>query len=347
MKKSIIFLPAIALLFSCNNDIEDTLVGETSVPSIWQHFHMVDLHNLQKSTKSVTINQDNGFYNVDPCVINFDQQGKIEKFRIGGAIMLDRREDEIDSFLHSGFSNLAEYTYEYNGDAQLLNVSVNDEGYLYGYDFTYSQHGKYIPAIFPVGNLPIYLIKNLSQITTKDDTSSNIETYIYNEQTQVATYKRTHAWLGREIEINFIYGSSPYPLEKQVKVTQRGETILQGKCEYTFDSNGNLLEEYTSLSDVMNQSNITKIKFSKDYLLEITSIEKEGKIYNYERDSQRRLVSISILENGIPVDIEETITYTEHNDVDDWTKAVLILNNEVNSNHFFDEVTTTREILYW
>lgn len=340
MKKCLLLLP-LTMLISCGETKTYQSESSTNPVSVWDYASHSEMMNMPSDIKTVEVIQteDDGFQ-YDPSTYTFDLNGNIKTYRKNFNIRMMPEKDLIDRYLKDGFTESAGYEYYYDAANRPEKIMIDENGESFEYNFVYGTHDKYVPVILPVGDLPLYLTKGLTEISGSDD-------FRFTFDGETGSYTRFHSWLGREIKVTYEYGTSSYPQTKKAVVTQRGDVVFEAQTEYKFNKSGYLLSTSTVINGMNENSYYGNSNYSSLKLLCLESEANNANTKKYNRDSDGRLIEIVMLAGSINTNVKEEISYSDFNSKKDWTKAEMLLNNEVNENHYSDKVTETRSLKYW
>ena len=290
-----IIFPILSLaLLSCNKDDNNITPENQTYSNIWDNVSDAELLNMPSYIQRIEISQSNesGETNGISSIHEFNHSGRITSYRKGFNYNLETRTDIIDSYTMNMISNIATYTYEYDDKERLSYVTIDEDGILSQYEITYSDHSRYIPAIFAVGDLSFYLIKGVEQITLSDITDPNDKSllYTFKYEGNTASYTVSHGWLSRETTVKYYYNSSSdFPVSKTAVTTYFGEKIFDANCEYTFDLFGRLLKEKTAVTTILDTDYWGNIDYVAVSYFQVRSKSNSANTLNYERDLKSQI----------------------------------------------------------
>lgn len=325
--------------------------------SEFTHCRIMGLNGKPKEMIERRIQEEDGETFEVPYKYYFNEKGNIIKYDPFGETEVKSRWIPVDARIN---------TYQYDDEDRLVvatfhTVGVEDDEV---YTIEYGDHDLYVPLPFAVGTIDFILQKGVKSVKINDkkilecDGISKVE---YSNEEAAGFFKVL-------VKGTYLYENSSYPTSLSEIKTVGESVISTNNIKYYFNEKGYIQKEEI-LSDLSGEYEMpegsyyekTVREYYSDRYLALKSVafERRSSIeemeinlkYNLQywyNDKNLLTGIVRTDEQGGNTDgAEESYSYSEFDDYENWVDAKYWLNTDVDETHITGNFTVKRSFTYW
>lgn len=319
--------------------------------SEFAHCRLMGLKGKPKEMIERRIQEEDGETFEVPYKYYFNEKGNIIKYDPFGETEAESRWIPVDARIN---------TYQYDDKDRLVvatfhTVGIEDDEV---YTIEYGDHNLYVPLPFAVGTIDFILQKGVKSVKINgkkilECDGSKVE---YSNEESIGIFNKVF------VTGTYLYGNSNYPTSlREIKSDDTG-VLTEKNVKYSFNEKGYILkEEISSLYEQDSYSEKIVREYNGDSYMALKSLSFERSSLGEDIDinykynlkywyNDKNLLTGIVRTDDLEVGTngaEESYSYSEFDDYENWVDAKYWLNTDVDETHITGNFTVKRSFTYW
>lgn len=319
--------------------------------SEFAHCRLMGLKGKPKEMIERRIQEEDGETFEVPYKYYFNEKGNIIKYDPFGETEAESRWIPVDARIN---------TYQYDDEDRLVVATfhtVGVDGDDEVYTIEYGDHDLYVPLPFAVGTIDFILQKGVKSVKINgkkilECDGSKVE---YSNEQSAGFFKVL-------VTGTYMYENSDYPTSLREIKSDDNNVLSTKDVKYSFDEKGYILKEeisYLYEQDSYSEKIVREYNEGRYMALKNSSFERLSlgddvdinykynlKYWYNDKNLLTGIVRTDDLEGGTN-GAEESYSYSEFDEHENWGDATYWLNTDVDETHITGNFTVKRSFTYW